>query len=182
MALSIPHYVIKKGRCHGARHGITEEQKQYHTAFNAWKSFRKRVDSKEEHYVGIRDRFLRDQVYRWHSKIHTEEFKKYQGQWYLTLNKSDKKRSNATSIIFSSSLTQKPSPSWIRWGNCGTDISTAMQEMALFLKRYLVGHVQKAGGAHDKNFKRMKWLRIFFVTVSFAYSWWRSTVSSVKPT
>ena len=26
-ALSIPHYVIKKGRCHGARHGKTEEQK-----------------------------------------------------------------------------------------------------------------------------------------------------------
>ena len=29
-ALSIPHYVIKKGRCHGARHGKTEEQKEYH--------------------------------------------------------------------------------------------------------------------------------------------------------
>ena len=26
-ALSIPHYVIKQGRCHGARHGKTEEQK-----------------------------------------------------------------------------------------------------------------------------------------------------------
>ena len=26
-ALSIPHCVIKKGRCHGARHGKTEEQK-----------------------------------------------------------------------------------------------------------------------------------------------------------
>ena len=25
-ALSIPHCVIKKGRCHGARHGKTEEQ------------------------------------------------------------------------------------------------------------------------------------------------------------
>ena len=29
-ALSIPHYVIKKGRCHGARHSKTEEQKEYH--------------------------------------------------------------------------------------------------------------------------------------------------------
>ena len=28
-ALSIPHYVIKKGRCHGARHGKTEAQKEY---------------------------------------------------------------------------------------------------------------------------------------------------------
>ena len=27
-ALSIPHYVIRKGRCHGARHGRTEEQKE----------------------------------------------------------------------------------------------------------------------------------------------------------
>ena len=29
-ACSIPHYVIKKGRHHGARHGKTEEQKEYH--------------------------------------------------------------------------------------------------------------------------------------------------------
>ena len=28
-ALSFPHYVIKKGRCHGARHGKTEEQKDF---------------------------------------------------------------------------------------------------------------------------------------------------------
>ena len=36
-ALSIPHYLIKKGRCHGARYGKTEEQKEYHIAWNAWK-------------------------------------------------------------------------------------------------------------------------------------------------
>ena len=29
-ALSIPNYVIKKGPTHGARHGKTEEQKEYH--------------------------------------------------------------------------------------------------------------------------------------------------------
>ena len=63
-ALSIPHYVIRKGRCHGARHGQTEEQKEYSIAFNAWKRCRKRVDSQDEHYKGIHDRFLRDQVYR----------------------------------------------------------------------------------------------------------------------
>ena len=28
-ALSIPHFMIKKGRCHGARHGKTKEQKEY---------------------------------------------------------------------------------------------------------------------------------------------------------
>ena len=36
-ALSIPNDVIKKGRSHGARHGKTEEQKEYHIAWNAWK-------------------------------------------------------------------------------------------------------------------------------------------------
>ena len=37
-ALSIPHFVIKKGRCHGARHGRTEEQKEDQKAWNALKS------------------------------------------------------------------------------------------------------------------------------------------------
>ena len=32
-ALSIRHYVIKKGRSHGARHGKAEEQKEYHVAW-----------------------------------------------------------------------------------------------------------------------------------------------------
>ena len=49
-ALSIPHYVIMKGRPHGARHDKTEEQKEYHIAYNAWKRCRTRVDSQEEHY------------------------------------------------------------------------------------------------------------------------------------
>ena len=49
-AVSIPRYVIKKGRCHGARHGKTEEQKVYHIAWNAWKRCCKRVDSQGEHF------------------------------------------------------------------------------------------------------------------------------------
>ena len=36
-ALSITNYVIKKGPTHGARHGKTEVQKEYHLAWNAWK-------------------------------------------------------------------------------------------------------------------------------------------------
>ena len=67
----------------------------------------KRVDGQEEHYEGIHDRFLRDQVFRdsqlkigWTEqkciemdKLAQQEhsyrlFKRYQGQWYLTLNKS----------------------------------------------------------------------------------------------
>ena len=112
-ALSIPHYVIKIGRCHGARHGKTEEQKEYHFAWNAWKRCCKRVDSQGEHFTGIHDRFLRDPVCResqlaigWTEQkckemdglakqnhtyhLSTEEFKRYQGQWYLTFNKSGK--------------------------------------------------------------------------------------------
>ena len=112
-ALSIPHYVIKKVRHHGARHGTTEAQKHYHIAFNAWKRCRKRVDGQEEHYEGIHDRFLRDQVYResqlkigwteqkcieWDElaiedhtyRLTPEEKRRNQGQWYLTLNRSGK--------------------------------------------------------------------------------------------
>ena len=58
-ALSIPNYVIKKGRSHGARHGKTEERKEYVIAWNAWKRCCTKVDS-----TGIHDRFLRDTVYR----------------------------------------------------------------------------------------------------------------------
>ena len=112
-ALSIPHYVINNGRPHGARLGKIEAQKQYRIAFNAWKKCRKRVDGQEEHHEGIYNRFLRDQVYResqlkigWTEqkcievgkfvqeddsyRLSREEFKRYQGQWHLTLNKSGK--------------------------------------------------------------------------------------------
>ena len=36
-ALSIPHYDIKKGRPHGARHGKTDAQKEHFVAHNARK-------------------------------------------------------------------------------------------------------------------------------------------------
>ena len=63
-ALSIPNYVIKNGRSHGARHGKTKEQIEYHMAWNAWKRCCKKVDSQGEHFTGFHDRFLRDSVYR----------------------------------------------------------------------------------------------------------------------
>ena len=72
-----------------------------------------RVDSQYEHYKGIHHSFLRDQVYRESQlkigfteqkgieidelaqqdhtyRLSKKEFKRYQGQWYLTLNKSGK--------------------------------------------------------------------------------------------
>ena len=70
-------------------------------------------DAQEEHYNGIHDRFQGDHVYResqleigWTKQkciemdelakqdhtyhLSEEELKRYQGQWYLTLNKSGK--------------------------------------------------------------------------------------------
>ena len=61
-ALSIPHYVIKKGRLHGARHGKTDAQKEHFVAHNA----RKRCIKKN--FDGIHDRFQRDPVFR-HSQL-----------------------------------------------------------------------------------------------------------------
>ena len=112
-ALSIPNYVIKKGRSHGARHGKTEEQKEYHVAWNAWKRCCKKVDSQGEHFTGIHDRLLRDPICResqlaigwtaqkckewdeYAKEDHTyrltpEEKRRYKGQWYLTLNEASK--------------------------------------------------------------------------------------------
>ena len=63
-AISVPDYVIKKGATHGARHGKTEVQREYHMAWNAWKRCCKTVESQGEHFTGIHDRFLRDPVYR----------------------------------------------------------------------------------------------------------------------
>ena len=110
-AISIPDYVIKKGATHGARHGKTEVQREYHLAWNAWKRCCKKVDSQGEHLSGIHDRFLRDAVYReshlaigWSEqkckerdelaiedhayKLIPEEKRRYKGERYLTLNKA----------------------------------------------------------------------------------------------
>ena len=62
-ALSIPHYVIKKGRLRGARHGKTEAQKEHFVAHNA----RRRCMKKN--FDGIHDRFQRDPVVIRNSKL-----------------------------------------------------------------------------------------------------------------
>ena len=56
--------MIKKGPTHGARHGKTEVQREYHMAWNAWKRCCKKVDSQGGHFAGIHDRFLRDPTCR----------------------------------------------------------------------------------------------------------------------
>ena len=56
--LSIPNYVIKKGRPHGHGCGKTPQQKEYHQNHN----LKKRCIKKR--FKGIHDRFLRDPEFR----------------------------------------------------------------------------------------------------------------------
>ena len=49
--LSIPNHVIKTEHNHGARHGKTKEQTEYHIAWNASKRCCKKVDSQGEHFT-----------------------------------------------------------------------------------------------------------------------------------
>ena len=56
--LSIPEYVIKKGRPHGHRCGKTPEKKDYHIAHNLKKSCIKRG------HKGMHDRFFKDPEFR----------------------------------------------------------------------------------------------------------------------
>ena len=103
--LSIPEYVIKKGRPHGHRYGKLPGNREYYLANNLKKRCIKR-DYKEIH-----DRFLRDHVFRgrmiensrdeevcraWDvlaDEDHTyhmseEEYFYYKNNWWISLNKS----------------------------------------------------------------------------------------------
>ena len=72
-ALSIPHYVIKKGRPHGARHGKTDAQKEHFVAHDARKRCFKK-NSSEIQYIVIRNsklagpRSSASQLINWHRK------------------------------------------------------------------------------------------------------------------
>ena len=151
----------------------------------------KSFDAQEEHHKGIHDRVLRDQVFResqlkigWteqkcteidklaqqdHTyRLSEEEFKRYQGQWYLTLNESGKNAMMRLRPDFSScSLHQKPSPSRIRRRCRTTHFSATTSEMALFLERFLVelGYVQKLVELMRGQ------VNSFFVAVGFVCSW-----------
>ena len=55
--LSVPEYVIKKGRPHGHRYGKKPGDKEYYTANQSKKKCKKRG------FQGIHDRFIRDQEF-----------------------------------------------------------------------------------------------------------------------
>ena len=104
--LSIPEYVIKKGRPHGHRYGKLPGNREYYYLAN---NLKKRCIKRD--YQGIHDRFLRDHVFRvrmiennrdeevcrrWDvlaDEDHTydmteEEYFYYRNNWWLHPNKS----------------------------------------------------------------------------------------------
>ena len=151
VAFSIPNYVIKKGRSHGARHGKTEEQKEYHVDWNAWKGCFKKVDSQGGHCTGLHDRFLRDprlsritirnrmdrrgvcqEVDELTKQKHTyylstEEFQKIPRRMVSRLEKVWQKWTDAISTRFSSCRhTQKTFPPRVRCASCRANFSTTI--------------------------------------------------------
>ena len=102
--LSVPEYVIKKGRPHGHRYGKKPEDKEYFTA----NQLKKRC--KKKYFQGIRDRFIRDPEFRsrmignhrdgelclrWDAladedhthHLTTQEYSFYKSKWWLHSNK-----------------------------------------------------------------------------------------------
>ena len=94
--------MIKKGRPRGA-----PQQKEYRIAWNAWKRCRMKVDSQGWHFTGIHYGYretklaigwteqkckemdeLAKEDHTYH--LSPEKYRRYQGQRYLTLNKSGK--------------------------------------------------------------------------------------------
>ena len=127
-------------------------------------------------FTGIHHRFLRDKSLSWITSRNRMDRTKVQRDGRTCKNKSHvpslQKNSNDTKDNGVSHWTSR----W-KTRRCGFDpifelgffffskkslhhesgeevtqpiqFSTAIQEMSLFLKRFLVGHVQKVGGAHD---------------------------------
>ena len=156
-ALSIPHYVIKKGRPHGARHGETEAQKDHFVAHNA----RKRCIKKN--YDGIHDRFQLDPEYRdsqlkigWteerciamdelaqedHSyRLSYEEYERYQKHWYSHTEHIGQGCTDETPIrLPNSSHINEPSSPRIRRRTTRTHLfSTVPKVVAVFFFQFFM--------------------------------------------
>ena len=119
---SIPNYVIKKGRPHGHRYGKTEEQRQHHIAHNLRKRCIKRG------FEGIHDRLQKDSIFResqisidrteevciqmdkdaqkdFTYRMTEDEYFRYQKNWWISLNKSEKIGSMRNRSDFNEALT-----------------------------------------------------------------------------
>ena len=146
------------------------------------------MDSQGEHFKGIHERFLRDQVYResqlavgWteqqcmemdelakqnHTyRLSTEDFKRYQGQLYL--NKSGKnapmrlRPDFRAAVSLKNRLHREP----------GEEMAEPISPQKFWRWHHGGTRLNGVGGAHAKI------LSDFFVTVGFVYSRWRSTVT-----
>ena len=184
-ALSIPHNVIKKGRPHVARHGITEAQKEHYVAHNARKRCLKR------NYEGIHDRFLRDPENRdsqlkigWTGekciemdKLAQEDHSYRLSRGIFEISKTlvphtkqfGQEYTEATSIRFPSrSHNDEPPPPRMRRRVCRTNsFSTVSKVAPFFLKFFMVelGNVQKLA----ELMRIIHFLKLF-VAVGFVYS------------
>ena len=117
--LSIPEYVIKKGRPHGHRYGKKPGDKEYYLANQLKKKCKKKK------FQGIHDRFLLDHAFRvrmiesnrdeeacrrWDvpgDEDHTyhlseEEYFYYKNKWWLHLNKSGSDTCHCENVLISS--------------------------------------------------------------------------------
>ena len=123
--LSIPEYIIKKGRPHGHRYRKTPEKTEYNLAHN----LKKRCIKKN--FKGIHDRFWRDPDFRtamlehdrdeevcikWDdladkdfSHYMTEsEYFRYKQNWWISLNKSGNTGPLRTRSDFNEAVYTKP--------------------------------------------------------------------------
>ena len=103
--LSIPEYVIKKGRPHGHRYGKKRGDREYFSANQLKKKCKKKF------FQGIHDRFIRDETFRnrmiengrdedvcrqWDAladedhthRLTPQEYYHYKSNWWLTSNKT----------------------------------------------------------------------------------------------
>ena len=112
--LSIPHYIIKMERPHGARHGETEAQIEHYVAHSA----RKRCIRKN--FDGIHDRVQRDSVYR-DSQLKMTGPRRAASQWKNWHRKNRLHRESgeerAEPILFQHDQRWHPSSSSSSWWN-----------------------------------------------------------------
>ena len=66
-AISIPDYVTKKGATHGARHGKTEVQREYHLAWNTWKRRCKKIYSQGKFFYKFTRSISQRSSLSWHT-------------------------------------------------------------------------------------------------------------------
>ena len=109
-----------------------------------------------------------DHTYR----LSKEEFKRYQGQWYLTLNKLGKNAPMRLQSDFRAAVSLKKRLHRESGEEIAEPISPQQYRRWHSSSRdsWWTGTRPKAGGAHDNFFKRMKWprsLSFLFQLVSF---------------